>query len=79
MPDDFGDIPLIKAIFRKIFEGETLIRIKITTPFQIFCGVKINSIFIFRSIGGPDGTNVREISGHEWIKKLFPVTMPEVH
>ena len=53
--DYFGDISLTKAIFRKIIEGEMLIKVRHTTLFQIFYEFMINSEVIFKSMEGPDG------------------------
>ena len=46
-PDYFDDISLTEAIVEKTLEGEILIKIKIITPLQIFCKLKINSKVIF--------------------------------
>ena len=41
-PENFGDISLTKALFRKYFEGETFIRTLSSTPFQICCKIIFN-------------------------------------
>ena len=55
LPDYFGDIFLTKTIFKKLIEGEILIKIQPTALLQIVCEFMINSN-VFKSIFGPDNS-----------------------
>ena len=52
--DNFGDISLIKAKVKKIFEEELFIWTPSTTLLQIFFKFLLNSKVIFKSMIGPD-------------------------
>ena len=47
-------IKLTKAIFKKIFGGELIIRTLSTTPLQIICKSMLHSKVIFKSMTDPD-------------------------
>ena len=57
----------IKSIFRKIFEGEMLIRSQTTTLLLIFCELLLYSQVIFKSMKVADDTS-KSNSECEWVK-----------
>ena len=58
-PHNLGDISLIKAIFKKIFDGELFIRTLSTTFLQILSKLVLHLKIIFKSMTSPDDTDLR--------------------
>ena len=50
-----------KSNFQKIFEGEKLIKVQLTTPLEMFCEFSVYYKVILKSVKGPDGTCLRDL------------------
>ena len=66
-PDDLVNILPTEAFSEKTFEGEMLIRGKISTLLQIFCELKLYTQVIFKSMRVADDT-FQSTSESEWVK-----------